>query len=137
MTQIKVFFSVFVAGILIDFLWIGVLAKNFYQEQLAELMRVQDGKMDMILWPAGVVYVLMTLGIVFYVLPKFTSKTSWFETFLWGGLFGIIVYGTYDFTNYATLAKWPVAFSMVDVSWGGVLCGLLAMIGLWSQRKIA
>ena len=37
-----------------------------------------------------------------------------------GALFGVVVYGVYDFTNYSTLRQWPFALTLVDVAWGAV-----------------
>jgi uncharacterized membrane protein len=38
----------------------------------------------------------------------------------YGALFGLVVYGVYDFTNYSTLRQWPFVLTLVDVLWGAV-----------------
>jgi uncharacterized membrane protein len=35
-----------------------------------------------------------------------------------GALFGRVVYGVYDFTNYSTLPQWPFVLTLADVGWG-------------------
>lgn len=36
----------------------------------------------------------------------------------YGALFGLVVYGVYDFTNYSTLRQWPFVLTLADVAWG-------------------
>jgi uncharacterized membrane protein len=36
-------------------------------------------------------------------------------------LIGLTVYAVYDFTNYATFAKYQIGFGIMDSLWGGVL----------------
>lgn len=108
-------------------MWIGVIANKFYLAQLGELARLKpDGSFDVIKWAGLLVYVFISLGIVFFVLPKVLANDSYWSVIGWGALFGFIVYGVYDYTNYATLAKWPLILSFVDIAWGAVLCGVLS-----------
>ena len=48
---------------------------------------------------------------------------------LMGALFGLVAYATYDLTNQATLRNWPLALTLVDMTWGAVLSGLAAYVG--------
>ena len=45
-----------------------------------------------------------------------------------GAVLGLVIYGVYDFTNYATLRDWPLTLVFVDVAWGAVICGATAWI---------
>ena len=36
----------------------------------------------------------------------------------YGALFGLVVYGVYDFTNYSTLRQCPLVLTLADVAWG-------------------
>ena len=46
-----------------------------------------------------------------------------------GGALGLAMYGVYDLTNYATLAKYPLSFALTDMVWGTFLCATVAAIG--------
>jgi uncharacterized membrane protein len=48
--------------------------------------------------------------------------------FAWGAGFGLIVYGVYDLTNYATLDRWPLALTLIDITWGMFICGTTAAV---------
>jgi uncharacterized membrane protein len=51
-----------------------------------------------------------------------------------GALFGLIVYGVYDFTNLATLRHYPVQLAVVDVAWG-TLASALCTIAVWTAAR--
>ena len=57
------------------------------------------------------------------------------SSLLWGGLFGLVVYGVYDMTNMATLDNWPVRMVWGDVCWGCLHCGVTtcfaALVSQW------
>ena len=56
---------------------------------------------------------------------------------LWqGALLGAIAYGTYEWTNYATLADWHPRMVFTDWAWGTVLTGVSAAGGVWATRSI-
>ena len=53
-----------------------------------------------------------------------------------GGIIGAMAYGTYEFTNYATLKLWAPQMVATDVIWGTVLTGFSAWIGVVIVRAI-
>ena len=104
-----------IAFMVLDGVWLGLLMKNFYRQQLAPIVRLADGGIAPN-WPAAfVVYVLLGTGIALFVLPR-ASTVPLAATY--GALFGLVVYGVYDFTNYSTLRQWPFVLALADVAWG-------------------
>jgi uncharacterized membrane protein len=56
---------------------------------------------------------------------------------LWqGALVGALAYGTYEFTNYATLADWHPNMVITDWVWGTALTAVSAAGGVWATRAI-
>jgi uncharacterized membrane protein len=105
------------AFMVLDGLWLGVLMKNFYRDQLAPIVRLSDGGIAPN-WPAAlVVYALLGAGIALFVIPRAPALGS---AAGYGALFGLVVYGVYDFTNYSTLRQWPFVLTLADVAWGAV-----------------
>ena len=101
----------------LDGIWLGVLMKNFYRDQLAPIVRLADGGIAPN-WPAAfVVYALLGAGIALFVVPRAATVSL---AAAYGALFGLVVYGVYDFTNYATLRQWPFVLTVADVAWGTV-----------------
>ena len=114
----------------IDLLWLGVVAKNLYQRNLAHLLSPEVN------WPAAFLFYFMSIAgiIIFSVKPALDSQ-DWVKALVWGALFGFFTYATYDLTNLATLKDWPIKVVIVDILWGTVLCALVAsgsyQIGRW------
>jgi uncharacterized membrane protein len=61
------------------------------------------------------VYALLGTGMALFVIPRAPSVPV---AAAYGALFGLVVYGVYDFTNYSTLPQWPFVLTMADVAWG-------------------
>ena len=104
-----------IAFMVLDGVWLGLLMKHFYREQLAPIVRLANGGMAPNWTAAFVVYMLLGTGIALFVIPRASTVLS---AAAFGALFGLVVYGVYDFTNYATLRQWPFALTVVDVAWG-------------------
>ncbi len=111
---------------LIDFLWLGMVAKDFYQKHIGELL------LSPFNIPAAIgFYLLYIVGIfIFAILPAY-DLSSWSRAVLYGGLFGFFAYATYDMTNLATLKGWSSTVVVVDIFWGTVLTGTVAFAGYW------
>ena len=114
-----------VAFMVLDGVWLGVVMKSFYREQLAPIVRLADGGIAPH-WPAAfVVYVLLGTGIALFVIPRASTTAS---AAGYGALFGLVVYGVYDFTNYSTLRQWPFVLTLADVAWGAVASAACAAV---------
>src|SRR5512134_2927709 len=104
-----------VTFMVLDGIWLGMLMKGFYRDQLAPIVRLADGGIAPN-WPAAfVVYVLLGTGIALFVIPRAPTVSL---AAAYGALFGLVVYGVYDFTNYSTLRQWPFVLTLADVAWG-------------------
>ncbi len=114
----------------IDILWLGLIAKNFYAQQIGHLMRPQVN------WTAAILFYLIFLaGMVIFVIAPAHLNGSWQYALGYGILFGFITYATYDLTNLATLKDWPLKVVIVDLIWGMVLAGSVSVITWWLARK--
>jgi uncharacterized membrane protein len=112
-----------VGYMVLDGIWLGVLMKDFYRDQLAPIARLSNGQFAPHWGAALVVYVALGAGIALFVVPRASSVAS---AAGFGALFGLITYAVYDFTNYATLRQWPFALTLVDVAWGAVASAVCA-----------
>jgi uncharacterized membrane protein len=114
-----------VAFMVLDAVWLGVLMKGFYREQLAPIVRLADGGIAPH-WPAAfVVYALLGLGIALFVIPRAETVSL---AAGYGAMFGLVVYGVYDFTNYSTLRQWPFVLTLVDLAWGAAASAACAAV---------
>ena len=114
-----------IAFMVLDGVWLGVVMKTFYRDQLAPIVRLTNGGIAPN-WPAAfVVYVLLGTGIALFVIPRASTASL---AVVYGALFGLVVYGVYDFTNYSTLRQWPLVLALADVAWGAVASGACAVV---------
>ncbi|WP_020674673.1 DUF2177 family protein [Geopsychrobacter electrodiphilus] len=114
----------------IDLLWLGVVAKNFYQNNLSHLLS------PAVNWSAALLFYFMYIaGIILFAVKPGLDAESLGKAAIWGALFGFFTYATYDLTNLATLRDWPIKVVVVDIVWGTLLCTLVAtgsyQIGRW------
>ncbi len=121
---LKLFLACMVGFMILDGLWLGVVMRGFYRDQLAPIARMANGSLAPN-WPAAFfVYVALAIGITVFVLPRADGPASAATT---GALFGLVVYGVYDLTNFATLAQYPLAVVFVDMAWGAVATAICAV----------
>jgi len=130
-TIIKVLLIAFPIYLVIDFLWIGVLMKGFYLKEYGEMARLINGSLSPRMLYTILAYVALLIGYIFFIYPNATSGTIG-KAILYGVLFGFVVYGVFDFTNYAVLEKWTFKATFIDLFWGmfvsGFMSGLISII---------
>ena len=113
---IKIYAIALPVFLALDMVWLGLVAKKFYRDQIGSLMKSE------INWTAAICfYLLFTVGLVLFVIAPAIAKNSWAHALLFGALFGVITYATYDLSNLATLKNWPLLVTIVDMVWGATL----------------
>ena len=80
--------------------------------------------------PAAVFYLFYVVGVVWFVSIPALNVGSIAQAFFAGAVLGALAYGTYEFTNFATLKGWTAQMVTVDVIWGAVLTGTSAAVGV-------
>jgi uncharacterized membrane protein len=129
MEFLKYYLIAFVVFLVIDLIWLGLIAKNLYSNYLGSLMAPRVN------WVAAILfYLLFIVGLVFFVITPAVEKQSWSYALLVGMLFGLITYATYDLTNLATLKGWPLTITIIDLAWGSTLGGLVSLITYWMVK---
>lgn len=115
----------------IDMVWLGLVAKNFYRQQIGFLMKSNFN------WTAAILfYLLFIVGLVIFVIQPAVEKNSWQHALLFGALFGLISYATYDLTNLATVNNWPLLVTIVDLAWGAVLAASVSTVTYLIAHKL-
>ena len=112
-----------------DFIWLGFIARSFYRDNLEGLL-LEKPLMDV----AGLFYGLYVVGIVIFGVMAGLRDDSWRSAAIYGALFGLFAYATYDLTNLATLKNWPMIVSVVDMAWGAFVTSLAATGGYLAVR---
>jgi uncharacterized membrane protein len=116
--------AVAVTMLVLDMLWLGVVAKPLYQQGIGHLMAAQPK-----LPAAAFFYLLYALGLMIFVVVPNGVTSPWDQTLWKGALFGLFCYATYDLSNLATLKAWPASLALIDMAWGSVLSAACAAAG--------
>jgi uncharacterized membrane protein len=120
---VKLFLIALPIFFVIDMTWLVLVARKFYQQQIGFLM-----KPDINWFAAIFFYLLFIAGLVIFVISPAVEKHSCIHAIIFGALFGLITYATYDLTNLATMKDWPLLVTIVDLIWGTVLAGSISCI---------
>jgi uncharacterized membrane protein len=105
----------------LDLLFLGVVAKRFYDDALGPLRRAT------VFVPAAVAFYALYVGVVFGWAARGAATPG--EAALRGAGVGLVAYGTWDLTNWAVLANWPARLVPVDMAWGIALTAAVAWAG--------
>jgi uncharacterized membrane protein len=115
---------------LIDMAWLGLVAKNFYRQQLGTMLSPKVN------WVAAVLfYLLFIAGLQLFVVAPALAKGGALQALWQGAFFGLIAYATYDLTNLATLRDWPLLVTAVDLAWGAVLGGAVSFVSTLAASR--
>jgi len=123
MSYIVYYLATIIPLILLDALWILVLAKQFYANELGFLFSKSIN-----IVPIAFFYPLYAFAVLLLAVMPAVSSGSWVEALWRGALFGLAAYGAYDLTNQATISGWPALVTVVDIGWGVVLTALASVI---------
>ena len=131
-SSLFIFIKVTIAVVLLDMFWLGFLMNDFYLEQTQKVARLNESGFDTLYWAAAFVYFFIPIGVSFFAIKNSESRA--YSTFK-GAIFGLALYGVYDFTNLALVKNWPLEMSLVDLLWGSVICSTAAFVGHPSKKK--
>lgn len=119
--------ALLVMGVL-DALWLGWLARDFYRQEIGAQMA------DPIRWvPALVFYFAYPAALV--ALALFPAGQPLAMQIARAALVGLVAYGVYDLTNLATLRHWPVKLALVDAAWGTFASTLAGGVAAWVMQR--
>ncbi len=106
----------------IDFLFLGLVAKSFFAAQVGDMLgEIRPA-------PAILFYLLYVAGIVIFVSGGLGATPR--SALLYGALFGLFCYATFELTSLSLLRHWTWAVVAVDVSWGVFVTAVASTLGL-------
>jgi uncharacterized membrane protein len=107
----------------LDFLWLRTM-RPFYESQMGSIMLSEPRIVAAVLF-----YLVYAVGIAFFaIIPNLGTGTIWTAAG-YGAALGLVAYGTYDATNFATLKDFLLSIMVVDWTWGTVLTAVVAAAG--------
>jgi uncharacterized membrane protein len=130
--NVVLYLATLIVLIPIDFLFLGIVAKGFFTSQVGDML----GEIRPV--PAILFYLLYVVGVLVFVNGP--AAATWQSTLLYGALFGLFCYATFDLTSLALLKHWTWPVAVVDVGWGALVTAVASTVGLlaanWLTPKI-
>ena len=126
--MIKTFFIALLIFFIIDVFWIYFVATPMYKQEVGALMELKVP-------PALIFYVIFLLGLIFFVINPNQNNTL-INVFLIGAFFGLVTYGTYDLTVYASMNIFSLKLVIADILWGMFLSGSVAALTVFTINKL-
>ena len=126
--MIKTFFISLLFFFIIDVFWIYFVATPMYKQEVGALMELKVP-------PALIFYVIFLLGLIFFVINPNQNNTL-INVFLIGAFFGLVTYGTYDLTVYASMNIFSLKLVIADILWGMLLSGSVAALTVFTINKL-
>lgn len=89
---------------------------------LGQLQAVQKSPVVIRYTGAILCYILILAGLYYFVIQHKTLTV--YEKVRNAAILGIVIYGVYETTSYATFKAWTPKMLIMDTLWGGILLGL-------------
>lgn len=109
----------------LDAIGIKLLVRPVFERNIGHLLAE-----PLRLGPAAVFYLAYVAGLLWLISYPALKAEAPLQALVGGLVLGAMCYGTYEMTNYATLADWSWQQVIVDGIWGTVLTGVAAWAGV-------
>ena len=126
---LALYLTTLVVLMVLDYLFLGVVAKGFMFSEVGDML----GEIKPV--PAVLFYLLYVVGVLIFISGSTTA--NWQTTLLYGALFGVFCYATFDLTCLALLKHWSWSVAVLDVSWGAVVTAVSSTAGLFVADWLA
>lgn len=130
--NLTAYFSILLTFLVLDGIWLGLLMGPSYRAWLGPLMLDKP-----VIAPAVVFYLLYAFGLLALAVQSGLRRDSVSHAAKRSALLGLVAYGTYDLTNWATLQGWPAQLALVDLAWGTFASAVAGTVGFLVARRVA
>lgn len=126
MTFLSLYLIAFVLFLGLDYLGLSYIVKPVFETEVGDLLLD-----ELRLLPAFFFYAFFVFGVTWFVsAPAMETGKSLIWVFGSAAFIGAMAYGTYEFTNLATLKDWSWKMVLTDLTWGTVLTGTSATLSV-------
>ncbi|SMH35201.1 DUF2177 family protein [Maritimibacter sp. HL-12] len=129
MQTLVLYFVTAIVFLGIDAVMLKTVLRPLFETRLGDWMLD-----DIRIGPAVVFYLFYVAGVLWFVSLPALKEGAPVHALIGGAILGALAYGTYEFTNYATLARWAPQMVAIDVAWGAALTGVSAWAGVMVAR---
>ncbi len=107
----------------IDMVWLMGIGRGFYVQEIGDILLEKPN-----LLAALAFYILYSIGVMVIVIAPAIEAESAMRALIYGVLFGLVAYGTYDLTNLAVMKGFTTKIALIDMVWGGLITGFVSAV---------
>ena len=107
----------------VDITWLLTMGSKLYRQTLGDILLT-----DLRVAPAAAFYLMYPAGLVIFAVAPALKSGSPATALLLGALLGLLAYGTYELTNFATIRNWTLQITLIDIAYGVVASGLVSAL---------
>ncbi len=133
MLSIQYYFILLFLFLVVDMIMIQLFFKKSYQKVLTKINPTKSFTIRLL--PIILFYIITAFGFYLFVLPNIRSNHLLYDSLIYGGIFGFILYSFYSFTIYALIEKWTPLLVIVDIIWGFVIGFIITYVTSFIQSK--
>jgi uncharacterized membrane protein len=115
--EIIVIFITGIIMIIIDTIYLSTMSDYFKNQ----VKLVQKSPLKLNISGAIICYIFLVLGLYYFIISRNESILNAF-------LFGLVIYGVYEYTNYSLLENWLFQTTVLDTVWGGILFSITTFL---------
>lgn len=128
--KIYIFLITFVVFLVFDAIWLTKVSPKMYKQNIGHLMAEKPN-----LWAALLFYLIYIIGLVVFVVVPAINNKSISDAAIYGALFGLVAYSTFDLTSQAVFKGWPIKITVIDLFWGTSVTALVTTVVYWISTK--
>jgi len=113
--------------IILDLVWLAVIASPFYIKHFGYLAQVENGKIIFNIYAGVSAQIIISLALVSVITLALNAQNTLITSVITGALTGFAIYATYDLTNMSFIKGYGLLMSLVDIAWGtmqGIFAGI-------------
>ena len=123
MKMVSTYLATFFVFVVIDMVWLALIARSTYAAEMGSLVRSQVNYQAAVAF-----YLLYAAGLMYFAVLPALASGSVLQALLLGAGLGLVAYGTYDLTALAVINGFGTKIALIDLAWGTVLSGVSAAL---------
>lgn len=123
LTYLAAYLIALLLFVAMDITWLTTMGAALYRSTLGDIL-LPTVRIE----PAIAFYLLFPIGIVVFGVAPALKAQSPLPALIYGGLFGLLAYATYDLTNHATLRNWTLKITVIDMIYGAVAVAAVSVL---------
>jgi uncharacterized membrane protein len=132
MSVLILYLSTAVVFLVLDAIMLSRVMRPLFEGYIGDMLAD-----ELRLAPAAGFYLFYVAALLWLVSWPALTQDGYGRLILNAAIFGAAAYGTYEFTNLATLKGWSWRMVVVDVTWGAVLTAVSATAGVAITRALS